>query len=78
MIFICGRYFAIVRAVVPLAVEAIMAGARKFSLGEITRDDIYAANRETAQQTGITYITDKNDDEAKKVIREKGKVTASK
>ncbi|UCC94651.1 MAG: FMN-binding glutamate synthase family protein [Candidatus Omnitrophota bacterium] len=49
--------------------QQLMAGARKFSLREISRDEIYAANRETAQDTGITFITDKNDDVAKKIIQ---------
>lgn len=49
-------------------VQQLMAGARKFSLSEITRDEIYAGNRETAEETGITYISDKNDKVAKKII----------
>ncbi|MBD3245402.1 MAG: FMN-binding glutamate synthase family protein [Candidatus Omnitrophica bacterium] len=49
-------------------VQQLMAGARKFSLSEISRDDIYAANRETEQESGLTYITDKNDDRAKKIL----------
>ena len=48
--------------------QQLMAGARKFSLKEITRDEIYAANRETAKETGITFITDKNDAIAKEII----------
>ena len=49
--------------------QQLMAGARKFNLKEISRDDIYAANRETAKETGIIYITDKNDEVAKKIIK---------
>ncbi len=49
--------------------QQLMAGSRKFSLKEITRNEIYAANRETAKETGITYITDKNDEEAKKIMK---------
>lgn len=48
--------------------QQLLAGARKFNLKEITRDDIYAANRETAKETGITYIADKNDKVAKDII----------
>ncbi|MBN3040939.1 MAG: FMN-binding glutamate synthase family protein [Candidatus Omnitrophica bacterium] len=48
--------------------QQLMAGARKFNLREITRNDIYAANRETAKETGITYITDKNDNVAKEIL----------
>jgi len=49
--------------------QQLMAGARKFSLKEISRDDIYAANRETAKETGITYICEKSDDVAKKIMK---------
>lgn len=49
--------------------QQLMAGARKFSLKEISRDDIYAANRETAKETGITFITDKNDEIAKNIMK---------
>ena len=54
--------------------QQLMAGARKFSLKEITRDDIFAANRETAKETGITFITDKNDQTAKDIMSESSKV----
>ncbi|MBN2484079.1 MAG: FMN-binding glutamate synthase family protein [Candidatus Omnitrophica bacterium] len=49
--------------------QQLMAGARKFSLKEISRDDIYAANRETAKETGITFIADKNDEIAKTILK---------
>jgi len=48
--------------------QQFMAGARKFRLDTITRDDLMAANRETAAETGITYLTDALDDKAKKVL----------
>jgi hypothetical protein len=48
--------------------QQLLAGARKFSVSEITRDDIFAANRETAQETGIPYLTDFADDIAKKIL----------
>lgn len=49
--------------------QQLMAGARKFSLKEISRDDIYAANRETAKETGLAYICEKNDELAKKIMK---------
>jgi len=49
--------------------QQLMAGARKFSLKEISRDGIYAANRETAKETGITFISDKSDALAKKIMK---------
>ena len=38
--------------------QQFMAGARKFSLPEISRSDLVSANRETEQLTGITFMTD--------------------
>lgn len=50
--------------------QQLMAGARKFSLGAISREDIVAANRETANETGITFITEANDSVAKVILNE--------
>ncbi|OPX28331.1 MAG: FMN-binding glutamate synthase family protein [Candidatus Omnitrophica bacterium 4484_171] len=49
--------------------QQLMAGARKFSLSGIERDDIYAANRETQRETGLKFITEKADNIAKKILR---------
>lgn len=49
--------------------QQLMAGARKFSLDKIAREDLTAANRETARETGITFITEANDQIAKKILR---------
>ncbi|MGE4561076.1 MAG: glutamate synthase-related protein [Desulfobulbus sp.] len=48
--------------------QQLMAGARKFQLGKIARSDIFAGNRETARETGITYMTDSRDESAKKIL----------
>ena len=48
--------------------KQLMAGARKFSLSEISRDDLLASNRETARETGITFITEAKDQIAKKIL----------
>ncbi|HOP12228.1 MAG TPA: glutamate synthase-related protein [Oscillospiraceae bacterium] len=48
--------------------QQLMAGARKFNVSAISRDDLFAANRETAKETGITYITDAGDETAKKIL----------
>ncbi len=48
--------------------QQFMAGARKFSLGEISRDDLISANRETEEVTGITFMTDAKNEEALKVL----------
>ena len=48
--------------------QQFMAGARKFNLSQITRDDLMAANRETAAETGIAYMTDSLDESAKAIL----------
>ena len=49
--------------------EQFMAGARRFSLSSITRDDLYSGNRETEAETGIPFITDVDDKKAKKILQ---------
>jgi hypothetical protein len=48
--------------------QQLMAGARKFSLNQITRQEIFSGNRETAQETGIPHCTDVNDESARKIL----------
>ncbi len=48
--------------------QQLMAGARKFNLSEITRDDLFSANRETEAETKIPFITDVQDQFAKKIL----------
>ena len=48
--------------------QQLMAGARKFSLSQIARNDIFSGNRETARETGIPHCTDVNDESAKKIL----------
>ena len=48
--------------------QQLLAGARKFSLQQITRDDIVSGNRETERETGIPYMTDVDDEAAKKIL----------
>ena len=50
-------------------VQQLMAGVRKFSLKAIAREDIFSANRETEKETGIPFITDWDDDKAKKILK---------
>ena len=49
-------------------IQQLMAGARRFSLNKVSRNDIFAANRETAQETGIAHISDVNNESAKKIL----------
>ena len=48
--------------------QQLMAGARKFSLDKITRQEIFAGNRDTAEETGIPHVADVNDESAKKIL----------
>ena len=49
--------------------QQLMAGARKFSMDQIAREDIFSANRETALETGIPFMTDVDDQAAKKILK---------
>jgi hypothetical protein len=48
--------------------QQLMAGARRFNPGEITRNDIFSGNRETEAETKIPFITDVMDESAKKIL----------
>ncbi len=48
--------------------QQLMAGARKFSLETISRNDLFSANRETAKETGIPHVSDINDEIAKNIL----------
>jgi len=48
--------------------QQLLAGARKFSVTQVTRDDIFAGNRETAKETGIRHMADANDESARKIL----------
>jgi hypothetical protein len=46
-----------------------MAGARRFSLSEISRSDLVSMNRETEEVTKLPFITEYQDDIAKKILK---------
>lgn len=48
--------------------QQLMAGARKFSLDKISRTDLAAGNHETAQVTGLPYMTEAMDAEAHAIL----------
>ena len=48
--------------------QQLMAGVRRFSLTEISRNDLFSANRETEKETKIPFITDVLDESAKAVL----------
>ncbi len=49
--------------------QQLMAGARKFSTSEISRTDLFSANRDTEKETGIPYLTTVADDIAHKILK---------
>ncbi|MDM8535779.1 glutamate synthase-related protein [Desulfobacterales bacterium HSG17] len=48
--------------------QQLMAGARIFSMDQITRGEIFSGNRETAKETGIPHVADVNDESARKIL----------
>lgn len=48
--------------------QQFMAGARKFKLSEIDRDDLITSNRETAEITNIPFMTDALDEKARAIL----------
>jgi hypothetical protein len=48
--------------------QQLMAGARKFSVDNIARTDLFSANRETERETGIPHVSDINDESAKRIL----------
>jgi hypothetical protein len=49
--------------------QQLMAGARKFNASEIKRDDLMSANRETAAETSISYITEAEEESALAILK---------
>jgi hypothetical protein len=49
--------------------QQLMAGARKFKVSAIDRSDLMSANRETEEATGIPFLTDALDEEAKAILQ---------
>jgi len=56
--------------------QQLMAGARRFSLPAINRHDIFSMNREVEAVTGVPFINDVDDDNAKAILA--GKSTKKK
>ncbi|MDY0306541.1 MAG: glutamate synthase-related protein [Desulfovibrio aminophilus] len=48
--------------------QQLLAGVRKFSVSDIRREDIASANRETARETGVPFITEVQDETARKIL----------
>ncbi len=50
--------------------QQLMAGARKFNLSEITRNELFSANRETEAETGILFLSEAQKKSAEAVFKE--------
>jgi glutamate synthase domain-containing protein 2 len=48
--------------------QQLMAGARRFALKDISRDDLFSANRETERETKIQFVTDVLDEKARMIL----------
>ncbi|MDR0881698.1 MAG: FMN-binding glutamate synthase family protein [Candidatus Adiutrix sp.] len=51
--------------------QQFMAGARKFTLAALDRDDLAATNRETVKETGLSFVTDLGDETAREILKKK-------
>jgi hypothetical protein len=49
--------------------QQFMAGARKFNLASLSRDDLVTANRETEALTGIPHVTDALNEKALAILQ---------
>jgi len=50
-------------------VQQLMAGARRFSSAAISPQDVVACNRETARETGIPFVSEAQDDIARRILK---------
>jgi glutamate synthase domain-containing protein 2 len=48
--------------------QQLLAGARRFNISEISRFDLTSGNRETEKETGIPFITEVQDEKAKRLL----------
>jgi hypothetical protein len=49
-------------------IQQLMAGARKFALQYIDRDDLVALTRDAAEISGITYVMESDAEEVEKIL----------
>lgn len=49
--------------------QQLLAGVRKFNVNDITREEIFSGNEETAQITGVPFMIDVDDDKALSILK---------
>jgi hypothetical protein len=49
--------------------QQLMAGARRFAISAVDRDDIAACNRETQRETGLGFVTEIGDEAARAILK---------
>ena len=49
--------------------QQLMAGARKFALKYISRDDLCSLTRDASEMSGIPYVMDGDKEEVEKILR---------
>jgi hypothetical protein len=54
-------------------VQQLMAGARKFSLNYISRDDLFSLTREASEVSGISYVMDADKEEVNRILSKNGR-----
>ena len=57
--------------------QQLMAGARKFALRHITRDDLCALTREAAEVSGIAYVMESDKEEVDRILKSPQRVHPS-
>jgi hypothetical protein len=53
--------------------QQMMAGARKFALKYVSRDDLCSLTREAAELSGIPYVMEGDKEEVEKILRKTDK-----
>jgi hypothetical protein len=53
-----------------VGLQQLMAGARRFSVPAIVRDDLMALTREASEVSGIPYVTESYLSKAEKILKE--------
>jgi glutamate synthase domain-containing protein 2 len=49
--------------------QQFMAGARKFKISELSRNELFSANRETEAETGIPFVTETLNEKALEILK---------